>query len=73
MTNGVKFGLSDHSLGREEKGVTFTIIKSGNKSGKLVASKGGLRWYPKWSSKTNYFINWAKLGPILEENGRKQK
>ena len=71
MANSVTFGLSDHDLGREEKGVTFVVNKDGTASGKLVVSKGALRWYPKGNSKTNYEVNWAKLGEIMEAQGKK--
>jgi hypothetical protein len=64
----VKFGMSDHDLSREEKGVCFVVKNGTAKVGELVASKGGIRWYPKNSKKGHHFINWEQLGELLEAN-----
>ncbi len=75
--NIITFGLSDHDLGREEKGVTFyrEIQEEGGQSrkGAMVVSKGGIRWYPKWKSKTNHFLTWDQFEVAAKDKGKKQK
>jgi hypothetical protein len=73
MAAKISFGLSDHELGREEKGVTFQVAQDKEKAGKLVVSKGGLRWYPKGNSKTNHKLDWRKFGAFMIKNGQLEK
>jgi hypothetical protein len=54
----VKFELADHDLSREEKAVVFNAENKDGKIGKLVISKGGIRWYPGKSTKKHHFLTW---------------
>ena len=73
MKHSVTFGLSDHELGREEKGVSFVVKQDGKAAGSLLVSKGAIRWYSKGNSKTNYELNWTKFAEMMEANGSKTK
>jgi hypothetical protein len=66
----VKFGLSEHSLGREERAVVFEASDAGGKIGELHVSRGGLRWYPK-NSRLHHFASWRKFGDVIEHNVKK--
>ena len=66
----VKFGLSEHTLGREERAVVFEASDEAGKIGELHVSRGGLRWYPK-NSRYHHFARWRKFGDVIEQNVRK--
>lgn len=68
----VRFGLSEHSLGREEKGVIFEASDADGKIGELHVSRGGLRWYPK-NSKRHHFASWKKFGDVIEQHIKKTR
>jgi hypothetical protein len=66
----VKFGLSEHALGREERAVVFEASDADGKLGELRVSRGGLRWYPK-NSRYHHFMTWRRFGEVIEQNVRK--
>jgi hypothetical protein len=66
----VRFGLSEHSLGREERAVVFEASDADGKIGELHVSRGGLRWYPK-NSRYHHFVRWRKFAEVIEANARK--
>jgi len=70
----VKFGLSKHELGREEKAVVFEAHETkGGKIGELHISRGGLRWYPANSQKSHHFGNWKDFATLMEAHMPKTK
>lgn len=67
----VKFGLSQHQLGREEKAIVFEATGKSGKLGELHVSSGGLRWYPKSSKKGHHFADWQRFAEIIESKVKK--
>ncbi len=63
----VRFGLSEHTLGREERAVVFEASDDSGKIGELHVSSGGLRWYPK-NSRYHHFTTWKRFGDVIEQN-----
>jgi hypothetical protein len=57
----VTFQTSAHELRKEQKPITFWADNSNGRIGRLVVSKGGLRWYSGKSPKRHRFLTWAQL------------
>jgi hypothetical protein len=63
----VFFQTSDHELRKEQKPITFWASNGRGSVGRLVVSKGGLRWYPGKRSKKHYFLSWEKFDTKLSD------
>ncbi|WP_172181857.1 hypothetical protein [Bradyrhizobium aeschynomenes] len=63
----VTFQTSDHELRKEQKPITFRATNGNGQIGRLVVSKGGLRWYPGKSTKNHHFLSWEALDKKLPD------
>lgn len=66
----VYFQTSDHELRKEQKPITFWASNAPGPLGRLVVSKGGLRWYPGKSTKNHYFLSWEQFDKKLPDIGK---
>jgi hypothetical protein len=62
----VKVSITSHPLSREENGVTFNVKKDNAAFGRLVVSKGGVRWKPR-NKQARQFIGWSDLDKLFRE------
>jgi len=68
----VMLGLSDHEIGREERGVTFDVLSNdATKFGTLVVSKGGVRWTPRYAKGEPYMCDWQEFDKIMRDFRRR--
>jgi len=66
----VTFQTSDHELRKEQKPITFRVSNGSGHVGKLVISKGGLRWYRGKSSKRHRHLTWERFAKRIREIAR---
>lgn len=69
----VSFQTSDHELRKEQKPITFWAKNSKGMVGRLVVSKGGLRWYSGKSTKKHTYVSWERLDRQISEIGKAGK
>jgi hypothetical protein len=65
----VTFGLSDHELRREERAVEFVVRTPNGKTkiGRLVVSKGRLRWYPTGTTARPHSCDWETFADKMKQ------
>lgn len=66
----VTFQAADDELRREEKAVTFRAHNKDGQIGRLVVSKGGLRWYSGKAPKKHGFLTWKDFAKRFPEIAR---
>jgi hypothetical protein len=68
----VMFGLSNHEIGREERGVSFDVLQDDeSKLGTLTVSKGGLRWRPQYAKGEPYMCDWQEFDKFMRDFRRR--
>jgi len=70
MAAEVFVNLTRHPLSREENGVVFHIDIDGARFGKLVVSKGGLRWKPR-NKKDTHHAGWERFDNLMREQHKR--
>jgi hypothetical protein len=70
----VLIDLPKHKLSKEQRGAGFEVFEpNGNgKTGDLIASQGGLRWYPRGARNARY-VTWKKFDELMSDNGKQEK
>ena len=69
----VVVSVGEHTLRREEQGIILQISNSGATVGKLVISKGGLRWLGANEKEKggHHFASWSQFADFMDGQPRK--